>query len=238
VEGKVALVTGAAGGIGGATVRALVDAGASVFGIDLAGSDHDADLTSGEQAEAAVRACVERFGRLDGVVHCAGASGRRWGDGPVDACTEEGWDRTVEVNLRSAFLVCKHSIPELLRAGGGSIVNVSSIAGLVGGDEDFATHAYAASKAGVIGLSRTIAVYYGPRGIRCNVICPAIIATPMSMRAQSSERIRARLPELHPLTGDFGRPEHVAAAARYLLGDDSAFVTGAVLPVDSGWTAR
>lgn len=238
MTGKVALVTGAAGGIGAATARAFAQAGATVFGVDLQGADHDADLTGEDEAERAVRACVERHGRLDVLFTGHGGSGRRFGDGPVDACTLEGWERTLELNLTSVFLCCKHAIPELLRAGGGAIVNLASVLGLVGGGEDFATHAYAASKAGLIGLSRAIAVHYAPQGLRCNVICPGLIATAMSARAQESPEIRARLPELQPLTGDFGTPEDVAAAAVYLAGGAARFVTGVVFPVDGGWTAK
>ena len=108
----------------------------------------------------------------------------------------------------------------------------------VGGDEDFATHAYAASKGGIISLTRAMASYYAPQKIRVNAICPGLIATGMSRRAQSNDRIRERLKTLQPLTGDFGAPEDVAQAARYLLSDQAAFVTGTVLTVDGGWTVR
>ena len=127
-------------------------------------------------------------------------------------------------------------MPKLRAAGGGAIVTVASALGLVGGDHDFSTHAYAASKGGVIALTRAMAVTYAPEGIRCNVVCPGLIATPMSRRAQDDPAVRARLPELQPLTGDFGRPEDVAEAALYLA--TAPFVTGAVLTVDGGWTAR
>ena len=126
----------------------------------------------------------------------------------------------------------------MLRQEKGTIVNISSVLGLVGGDDDFATHAYATSKGGAISLTRSIASYYAPRGIRANVICPSLIATPMSQRAQESDHIRARLPQLQPLTGDFGSPQDVAQAALYLASDASSFVTGAVLTVDGGWTVR
>jgi meso-butanediol dehydrogenase / (S,S)-butanediol dehydrogenase / diacetyl reductase len=171
------------------------------------------------------------------VLVCAhGISGRRLGDGPVDTCTEEAWDAVLDANLRSVFLYCRSAVPLLRAAGGGAIVTVASALALVGGDEDFATHAYAASKAAVVGLTRAMAVTYAPEGIRCNVICPGLIATPMSRRAQEDPRIRERLRELQPLTGDFGSPEDVAQAALYLA--TAPFVTGAVLTVDGGWTAR
>ena len=238
LEGKVALVTGASGGIGSVTARLLAEAGSSVFGVDLHGADRDADLTRPAEAEAAVLACVERLGRLDVVCNAVGMSGRRLGDGPVHTCTLEAWETVLAVNLTSIFLVCKYAVPHLLAAGGGSIVNVSSVLGLVGGDEDWATHAYAASKGGVIALTRGIAVAYAPQGIRANVVCPAVIRTPQGRRVEEDPRLRARLRELQPLTGDLGEPEDVAAAVLYLASDAASFVTGAVLPVDGGWTAR
>jgi NAD(P)-dependent dehydrogenase (short-subunit alcohol dehydrogenase family) len=120
----------------------------------------------------------------------------------------------------------------------GSIVNLASVLGMVGGDEHFATHAYAASKGGIIAFTRAVASYYAPKGIRANVVAPGLIRTNMSVRAQNDEEIVAKLPRLQPLTGDFGTPEEVAAAALYLASDESNFVTGIVLPVDGGWTVR
>jgi NAD(P)-dependent dehydrogenase (short-subunit alcohol dehydrogenase family) len=237
LDGKVALVTGARGGIGRAVVDSFTAEGAGVLGVDLEGADHDADLTLAGDAEQAVRAAVGRFGRLDVVFNGAGISGRRYGDGPVDACTEEAWDRVLAANLKSVYLVSRFAVPELLRAGGGSIVNVSSVLGLVGGDEDWSTHAYAASKGGVVALTRAMATTYAPRGIRVNVLCPGVIDTAQGARVRDDPRLRARLAGLQPLTGDLGRPEDVAAAALFLASPASAFVTGAVLPVDGGWTA-
>lgn len=234
LDGKVALVTGAAGGIGSAVVRTFREAGASVVGVDR----EEADLTKADEVAAAIRAAVERYGRLDVVFNGAGRSGRQLGDGPVADCTEEAWDAVLDTNLKSVFLVCKFAVPELVRGGGGSIVNLSSVVALVGGDDDFATHAYAASKGGIVSLSRAIATTYAPQRVRCNALCPGLVRTPMSARAQADERIRARLPELQPLAGDFLEPEDVAAAALFLAGDASRFVTGVVLPVDGGWTAR
>jgi meso-butanediol dehydrogenase/(S,S)-butanediol dehydrogenase/diacetyl reductase len=216
-----AVVTGSAGGIGTATVRAFEASGFTVRGIDV-----------GDEP-AAVFGALER---LDALVCTHGISGRRLGDGPVDTCTEEAWDAVLETNLRTVFLYCKHAVPLLRAAGGGAIVTVSSVLGLVGGDEDFATHAYAASKAGLIGLTRAMAATYAKEGIRCNVVCPGLIETPMSRRAQDDPGILARLEELQPLTGAFGAPEDVAAAAVYLA--TAPFVTGAVLTVDGGWTTR
>jgi meso-butanediol dehydrogenase/(S,S)-butanediol dehydrogenase/diacetyl reductase len=216
-----AVVTGSKGGIGSATVSAFEAAGFTVTGIDA--DDEPTTVFRGLE-------------RLDALVCAHGISGRSLGDGPVDVCTEEAWDAVLDSNLRSVFLHCKRAVPLLRVAGGGAIVTVSSVLGLVGGDEDFSTHAYAASKAGLIGLTRAMAMTYAKDGIRCNVVCPGLIATPMSRRAQDDPGIRARLPELQPLTGDFGTPEDVAQAALYLA--TAPFVTGAVLTVDGGWTAR
>ena len=248
LAGKIAMVTGAAGGIGGAVVTAFVREGARVLAVDrdLSGIPPSesveplaCDVTDAAAVDAAVAQCRSRFGALQMAFNGAGISGRRLGDGPVDACTDEGWNAVIETNLTGVFHCCRAQVRAMLEAGaGGTIVNLASVLGLVGGDEDFATHAYAASKGGVIALSRAIAVTYARRGISCNVIAPGLIATPMSERAQADPRIRARLPELQPLTGDFGRPEDVAEAAVYLCGPAARFTTGAVLTVDGGWTAR
>ena len=229
LTGKVAVVTGAAGGIGGAVARALADAGAEVVGIDR----EQADLTAPDDVARAF-AGLER---VDVLVNAAGISGRSLGDGPVEDCTEEAWDAVLDTNLKSVFLCCKHAIPRLRAAGGGAIVNVSSVLGLVGGDEDFATHAYAASKAGIIGLSRSIAVHYAPEGIRCNVVAPGLVATPMSARAQGDERIRgAPRASCSRSPATSARPR--TSPARCSTSRRAGFVTGAVLTVDGGWTAR
>ncbi|TMK93057.1 MAG: SDR family oxidoreductase [Actinobacteria bacterium] len=239
LEGKAALVTGAAGGIGSGVVRAFAAAGARVLAVDRVDAQGEetyvGDLTRADEAEGAVAAALERFGRLDVLFNGAGISGRSLGDGPVDSCTDEAWDAVLETNLKSVFLCSKHAIPALRRTGGGAIVNLSSVLGLVG-SEDFATHAYAASKGAIVALTRAMAIAYAPEGIRCNVVCPGLVDTPMSERARNDPQIQARLGQLQPLTGEPGRPEDVAGAALYLA--TAPFVTGAVLAVDGGWTAR
>jgi NAD(P)-dependent dehydrogenase (short-subunit alcohol dehydrogenase family) len=248
LAGKVALITGAAGGIGRATVCRFLEEGAAIVAVDLSVDalveDYPAvslaiaaDVTQGIEVEEAFARADAALGAVDVLFNVAGASGRRMGDGPVDQCTEEGWDWTLGVNLRSVFLCCKHAIPIMRRRGGGSIINLGSVLGL-GGDPDFDTHAYAAAKGAVLSLTRAMAVKYAPEQIRVNAIAPGLIRTPMSLRAQGDERVRERLAELQPLTGDFGEAEDVAAAALYLASDESRFVTGTVLPVDGGWSAR
>lgn len=240
---RIIVVTGAASGIGRATAMRLHAEGAQIVAVDRDATGLAAlpipvqplvlDICDAD----AVAAAVVQLPRLDGLCNAAGGSGRRFGDGPVGECTLAGWHATLDLNLTSQFVMCKACLPALL-AQRGAIVNVASVLGMVGGDADFATHAYAASKAGIIGMSRAMASYYAPQGLRVNVVAPGLIATPMSQRAQQSDHIKARLPQLQPLTGDFGHADDVAAAVAYLLSRDAAFVTGTVLTVDGGWTTQ
>ncbi len=255
LEGKVAIITGGASGIGRATAQLFAAEGARAMIVDVndeqgrataaqirsGGGEAQfvrADMTHASEVGAAVCETIDRYGHLDVIFNGAGGSGRQWGDGPTADITDEGWEKTIALNLKSVFLGCKYALPEMLKVGRGAIVNLSSVLGLVGGDTDFATHAYAASKGGIIALTRAIATYYAPQHIRANVICPGLIATAMSQRAQTSAAIRARLPQLQPLTGDFGQPSDVAQAALYLASNGAQFVTGTVLTVDGGWTTH
>jgi len=254
LSGKNILITGAASGIGRASAIRFASEGAQVALLDRNpdGLRETAmriqeegggcvegllDLTDESAVRDTIKRIAETWGVLHGLFNVAGGSGRRFGDGPVDSATLEGWHATLDLNLTSMFLMCKYATPHLLETRG-AVVNLGSVLGLVGGDEDFATHAYAAAKAGVVGLSRAMASYYAPRGLHVNVIAAGLIATPMSQRAQSDEHILSRLPQLQPLTGTLGTPDDIAATAAFLLSDDARFLTGAVLPVDGGWTVR
>lgn len=255
LDGKVACVTGAGSGIGRAVALCYLEHGAFVLATSLVPDELEetarlsgdgaarlvvvpADLRNATDAEHAVRVGMERFGRLDILFNGAGGSGRRYGDGPVDECSEEGWDWVMTNNLKSMFLCCKYGVRAMQAHGsGGSIINLSSVLGLTG-NALFATHAYAASKAAVVGLTRAMAVYYAEHRIRCNVIAPGLIETAMSQRAGADPDVLTALPRLQPLAGSMGKPEDVAAAALYLGSDASRFVTGIVLPVDAGWTAQ
>jgi NAD(P)-dependent dehydrogenase (short-subunit alcohol dehydrogenase family) len=245
--GKVALVTGAASGIGSACALRFAQEGATVVGLDLTEMGDTrwteaervapahlavADVRSEASVAAAVAAARARFGRIDVVVNSAGVAG----GGPAHLVSEEEWERVLGVNLKGTFLVCKHVLPVMLEQGAGSVVNVASIEGLEGCEGG---SAYNASKGGVVLLTRNLALDYGRRGIRVNAICPGFIDTPMLrqvLEAPGLEEYRTRIIDTHQL-GRLGRPEEIANAVLFLASDESSFVTGHALVVDGGYTA-
>lgn len=253
LEDKICLITGSTG-IAEATALLAAAEGARVFlagrepqsVIDLSaragGGCYVADLTSTEATEAAVDACAKRFGRIDVLFHVAGISGRRFGDGPLHECTEEGWDITLDTNLKSAFrigrAVLRRMMDQPVAANGlrGSVLNMSTVLAFSPDPRHFATHAYAAGKAGVIGLSRAMAAYYAPHRIRVNVIAPGLVRTPMSARAQQDAEVLRFIHGKQPLAGDLLQPDDIARAAVFLMSDESRAVTGVVFPVDGGWS--
>lgn len=253
---KACLVTGSTG-IAAAAARALADVGGSVFVVSRTADNaraladaipgagwRAADLAQEAEADASVAACVELFGRLDCVYSVAGISGRRFGDGPLHELTLDGWETVMAANARSTMLVCRAAVRQMLgqqpdaRGGRGAILNMSSVLATSPSPEHFATHAYAASKGAIEAFSRSIAAYYAADGIRVNVIAPALVATPMSRRAQEDPQIRAYLAGKQPLAGGPLNPDDLVGTALYLLSDDARMVTGQVVAVDGGWTIR
>jgi NAD(P)-dependent dehydrogenase (short-subunit alcohol dehydrogenase family) len=248
LEGRVAVITGAAAGIGAACAERFAREGARIAGLDVAkpgdaawrsvveaapdSSFHQVDVRD-EAALAAVVADVgERFGRIDALVNAAGVAG----GGAVHQLDGDEWDRVLDVNLKGTFLACKHVLQRMLAQQSGSIVNIASVEGLEGFEGG---SAYNASKGGVVLLTRNMALDYGRKGIRVNAICPGFIETPLFdalWQMEGLAAIKERVRDAHQL-GRFGRPEEVAAAALFLVSDEASFVTGVALPVDGGFTA-
>jgi NAD(P)-dependent dehydrogenase (short-subunit alcohol dehydrogenase family) len=258
LDGKTALITGAASGLGAAAVRRFAVEGARIAGVDLSTpewwSEIDAvapgasfavvDVTDEAAVSSAVDAVVAEHGSLDVVVNCAGVAG----GGPVHMVELAEFERVIRVNLTGTFLVCKHALRHMVgqgrerqRAtdggGAGSIVNVASIEGIEGTEGG---SAYNASKGGVVILTKNLAIDYGRAGIRVNCVCPGFIeGTTMFSQVIDGPGFvdfKDRYRETHKL-GRFGRPEEIAAAMLFLASDDASFVTGHALVVDGGFTA-
>lgn len=248
LEGRHALVTGGASGIGEATVKELVRAGAFVWIADInlsaaealsksIGSSHvvHLDVTS----PVSIAAAVAHINRLDILVNNAGIGHV----GSIEQTQVEDFDRLLNVNVRSVYLVTRAFLPLLLAAGEnggavGSVVNIASVAGLVGIKQRFA---YCTTKGAVIAMTRQLAVEY-PKTLRVNAICPGTVETPFvegyleKFHKHNKEEVRAELRARQPI-GRLGRPEEVASMVRYLASDEAAFITGSLLAIDGGWTA-
>lgn len=196
------------------------------------------DATSSLQVDDAFAQTIERFGGLDGVVHVAGASGRRHGDGPLHEVTDEGWEWTLRTNLDSVAWSNRAATRYWLEEDrNGSIVNIGSVIAANPSPHFFATHAYATAKAGIEGLSRAAASRYAANNIRFNVIAPGLIDSPMAQRAMHDEEIQDYLKTKQPLdSGRAGVPSDLDGAIVFLLSDSSAWVTGQVIDVDGGWS--
>jgi len=251
LDGKVAIVTGAAMGMGEATARVFAAAGARVIVSDInaelgeataerireAGGDATfvrTDVSSAADAEAVVRTAVERYGRLDCAVNNAAVTPDTH---PIAELDEQEWDRILAVDLKGVALCCKYEVAQMLaQGGGGSIVNIGSVSSHRPQPNNAA---YVAAKHGVIGLTKVASLENAPRGIRVNTVCPGAIDTPMVRGALETVGLtEAEFAPVISLFGRFGKPEEVAQASLWMCSDQSSYVTGAVLAVDAGYTAR
>lgn len=252
MEGKTAIVTGGGGGIGGATARALAREGASVAVVDIDGDraakvvvsiveaggtaiSLQADLSEEAEVVTTVEATVAQLGRLDVLHNNAALTDSEFlsRDTKVTDLALDVWERTMAVNLRSQMLTCKHAIPEMVRNGGGSIINMSSGASLKG---DRTRTAYGVSKAGVNTLTMYVAAGHGKQGVRVNTIVPGLIITD-AVRAHLSERMLAGLGRA-TLTPYVGEPDDVANLVVFLASDESRYITGQMIAIDGGMSAH
>lgn len=247
LDNRIAVITGAASGIGLATARRCAREGATVAGLDVAatgatGWDEvrnyapasvllQANVLDEASVHAAVGTVLERFGaRIDVLVNSAGVSSF----GAAHELPAEEWDRVLGINLRGSYLVTKHVVPAMLAHRRGSIVHIASIEGLEGMTQQLA---YGVSKGGVVQMTRNMAVDYARDGIRVNCVCPGVIDTPMTEPLLRGFKAIGDLVVEQHLLGRFGRPDEVAAAILFLASDEASFVTGHALVVDGGYTA-
>lgn len=256
---RTLIITGALGGIGLASIRLFSTQDLNIVGIDIKPKNDPmvkeltllypdqfsyeaVDCTDEDQVRSAIARIIETTGSIDILFNIVGGSGRRFGDGPIHDCTLEGYRKTLDLNLTTQFLMNKYVVMAMLKAQkGGCIINTASVLGMVGGNEMFGTHTYAASKAAIIGLSRSMAVYYAKQHIRVNVIAPGLLDTPMSTRALNDEKILDYMDYKQPIYASkhkLGNPLAVAKAAEFLASSEADFITGTVIPVDGGWTAQ
>jgi NAD(P)-dependent dehydrogenase (short-subunit alcohol dehydrogenase family) len=247
LAGKVALITGAASGIGLACAQRFAAEGATVVGFDLNETDawnevaasapgaafHVGDVSDEGAVSGAIGRTAQTYGSLDVVVNAAGVAG----GGPAHLVPLSEWERVMRVNATGTFLVGKHAAAVMMeQSGGGSIVNIASIEGITGTEGG---SSYNASKGAVVILSKNMAIDYGIRGVRVNAVCPGFIDTPMFrsvFESPNMNSMRERYRDEHKL-GRFGRPEEIASAVLFLASDEASFVTGHALVVDGGFTA-
>jgi NAD(P)-dependent dehydrogenase (short-subunit alcohol dehydrogenase family) len=236
LEGKVCVITGAAGGIGAATARRFREEGATVVGVDLHDDVPDVDLAIACDVadEDAVRAMYDQaagaFGRLDVLFNNAGISPDD--DVSVLDTSLEAWQRVQDVNLRSVFLCCKHGIPRLLEAGGGSVINTASFVAVMGAATSQIS--YTASKGAVLSLSRELGVEFARRGVRVNALCPGPVDTPLLRELYAADPAQAARRLVHLPMGRFAEAKEIADAALFLASDESSYITATTFLVDGG----
>ena len=254
LESKVALITGGGSGIGRACAEMFAREGAKVAVSDISleraqvttqfvtshGGEAIAisgDVSVGDDAQNMVSATVEKFGKLDVLVNSAGVSARN--AMPKGSSPEEVWDKVIDVNLKGTYMVSWHAMPEMAKSGGGSIINLSSIMGLVGYPVGMGGgfNPYNPSKGGVLQFTRNLAIDSASKNVRVNCICPGYVETDLTSALTKDAEALSRLETLHPI-GRLGQPEEIAYAALYLASDESGFVTGTPLVVDGGYTAQ
>jgi NAD(P)-dependent dehydrogenase (short-subunit alcohol dehydrogenase family) len=252
LTGKHIVIMGGTTGIGLSAAKAFVSNGAKLVLVgrnpdnvavaqDLLGDEALAmcgDARDPFIAEQAIDSCMQIYGGFDGLYHVAGGSGRKMGDGPVHEMSIEGWNLTMELNLTSLMLSNRAALKKFLELGkGGVILNMSSVLGFSPSPKFFATHAYAAAKAAIIGFSKSIASYYAKDNIRINTILPALVETPMAKRAAADQEILSYITTKQPLDGGrIGKAEDLDGLAVHLMSDQSAFTSGQAICVDGGWS--
>jgi NAD(P)-dependent dehydrogenase (short-subunit alcohol dehydrogenase family) len=237
LEGKVCVITGAAGGIGSESARLFSAEGATVVGVDLAeGAPGElslqADVADAEQVERLFARVREECGRIDVLFNNAGISPTD--DASVLDTDLEAWQRVQDVNLKSVFLCCKHGIPHLLEGGGGSVINTASFVATMGAATSQVS--YTASKGGVLALSRELGVEFARRGVRVNALCPGPVNTPLLQQLYASDPEQAGRRLVHLPMGRFAEPREIAQGALFLASDDSSYVTASTFLVDGGLT--
>jgi NAD(P)-dependent dehydrogenase (short-subunit alcohol dehydrogenase family) len=235
LEGKVCVITGAAGGIGGATAAVFAREGARVVGVDVLAHEVGelslvADLTDEEQVSGLYARVRDELGRIDVLFNNAGISPSE--DASVLETDVEVWERVQATNLRSVFFCCKHGIPHLLETGGGSVINTASFVAVMGSATS--QIAYTASKGGVLALSRELGVEFAKRGVRVNALCPDPIDTPLLRELYASDPVQAARRMVHVPMGRFGLAEEIANAVLFLASDESSYVNATEFLVDGG----
>jgi NAD(P)-dependent dehydrogenase (short-subunit alcohol dehydrogenase family) len=238
LDGKVCVVTGAAGGIGKATVEAFQREGAKVVGVDLAENSPgdlslQADITHEGQVVDVYERTQEVFGRIDVLFNNAGISPDD--DASVLDTSVEAWDRVQSVNTRGVFLCCKHGIPYLVERGGGSVINVASFVAILGAATSQIS--YSASKGAVLSMSRELAVQFARQGIRVNSLCPGPVETPLLLRIFGDDPAAFERRRVHWPMGRLAKPREVVNGALFLASDESSYVNGTSFLVDGGLTA-